>query len=227
MKLNTCIAQSSVRSAMFIAEMKREAGKEQSALTPSCFFAASQYRGMSARIGTKTPAHRCFDKIRPSSDFSRQNWATGFCKCGSCIECSQTCLFISHVNPSTRRSSHLRRPIQTHPGSLASKVHCVGSMKLVNSFFGNRFSLFFAIALASVTLAGAQQQQTDTTPPTTPTNLTATAVSSSQINLSWASSTDPNVKNQSSGVKGYNVYRGGSLLTFVTTTSMTDSGLSA
>ena len=35
------------------------------------------------------------------------------------------------------------------------------------------------------------------------------------------------VKNQASGVKGYNVYRGGSLLAFVTTTSFTDSGLSA
>src|SRR3989344_1829192 len=41
----------------------------------------------------------------------------------------------------------------------------------------------------------------DTTAPTTPTNLSATAVSSSQINLSWTASTD-NV-----GVTGYNVYR--------------------
>ncbi len=143
------------------------------------------------------------------------------------MECRQTCLFISHVNPSTASSYHLRRPIQTWPGRLAHNVRCGGSMNLANSFFGNRFSLFFAIVLASVTLAGAQQQQTDTTPPTTPTNLTATAVSSSQINLSWTSSTDPTVKNQASGVKGYNVYRGGSLLTFVTTTSFSDSGLSA
>jgi hypothetical protein len=35
------------------------------------------------------------------------------------------------------------------------------------------------------------------TPPTTPTNLTATAVSSSQINLSWTASTDP------AGITGY------------------------
>ncbi|MBM4340562.1 MAG: fibronectin type III domain-containing protein [Deltaproteobacteria bacterium] len=41
----------------------------------------------------------------------------------------------------------------------------------------------------------------DTTPPSTPTNLTATAVSSSQINLSWTASTD-NV-----GVSGYRIYR--------------------
>jgi fibronectin type 3 domain-containing protein len=41
----------------------------------------------------------------------------------------------------------------------------------------------------------------DTQPPTVPTNLTATAVSSSGINLSWTASTD-NV-----GVTGYKVYR--------------------
>jgi chitodextrinase len=42
---------------------------------------------------------------------------------------------------------------------------------------------------------------TDTTPPSSPTNLAATAVSSSQINLSWNASTD-NV-----GVTGYRVFR--------------------
>lgn len=41
----------------------------------------------------------------------------------------------------------------------------------------------------------------DTTPPSTPLNLSAQAVSSSQINLSWTASTD-NV-----GVSGYRIYR--------------------
>jgi hypothetical protein len=41
----------------------------------------------------------------------------------------------------------------------------------------------------------------DTTPPTVPTNLSASAVSSSQINLSWTASTD-NI-----GVTGYRIYR--------------------
>jgi chitodextrinase len=60
----------------------------------------------------------------------------------------------------------------------------------------------------------------DTTPPSIPTNLTATAVSSSQINLSWSASTD------SVGVTGYKVFRcqgtGCTPTTQITTVSGTD-----
>lgn len=63
--------------------------------------------------------------------------------------------------------------------------------------------------------------QADTTPPSVPTGLTATAVSSSQINLSWTASTD-NV-----GVSGYNVFRGGTQVGTSATTTYLDSGLSA
>jgi len=68
----------------------------------------------------------------------------------------------------------------------------------------------------------------DTTPPTAPTNLTATAISQSQINLSWTASTD-NV-----GVTGYLVERctGASCTNFTqiatpTSTSYSDGALSA
>src|SRR5207245_3773127 len=60
----------------------------------------------------------------------------------------------------------------------------------------------------------------DTTPPTVPTGLTATAVSSSQINLSWTASTD-NV-----GVTGYRVYRGGTQIATTSTPSYANTGLS-
>ena len=60
----------------------------------------------------------------------------------------------------------------------------------------------------------------DTTAPTVPTSLTATAVSTSQINLSWTASTD-NI-----GVTGYKVYRNGSLIATTTpATSYQDTGL--
>lgn len=60
----------------------------------------------------------------------------------------------------------------------------------------------------------------DTQPPTAPTNLTATAASSTQIDLSWNASTD-NV-----GVTGYKVYRDNVLVATVPSTTYSDSGLS-
>jgi hypothetical protein len=59
----------------------------------------------------------------------------------------------------------------------------------------------------------------DTQPPTTPTGLTATAVSASQINLAWNPSTD-NV-----GVVGYAISRGGAPIGTSPTTTFADAGL--
>ena len=61
----------------------------------------------------------------------------------------------------------------------------------------------------------------DTTPPSTPANLAATAVSSSQINLAWTASTD-NV-----AVTGYKVFRNGTQVGTATTNSYSDTGLTA
>ena len=63
--------------------------------------------------------------------------------------------------------------------------------------------------------------QADTIPPTVPTGLTATAISSSQINLTWAASTD-NV-----GVTGYNIFRSGVKIGTAPSTSFQDAGLTA
>src|ERR1041385_1464182 len=60
----------------------------------------------------------------------------------------------------------------------------------------------------------------DTTPPSVPTGLTANAVSSSQINLSWTASSD-NV-----GVSGYRVYRDGVQIATTSATFFTNTGLS-
>jgi chitodextrinase len=62
---------------------------------------------------------------------------------------------------------------------------------------------------------------TNTTAPSIPTGLTATAVSSSQINLAWTASTD-NV-----GVTGYKVYRNGTQVGTSNTTSFSNTGLVA
>ena len=63
----------------------------------------------------------------------------------------------------------------------------------------------------------------DITPPSIPTGLSATPSSCSQVNLSWNASTDTG----GSGLKGYNVYRNGSYLKQVTTTSTSDAGVNA
>ena len=60
-------------------------------------------------------------------------------------------------------------------------------------------------------------QVADTTPPTAPTSLSATAVSSAKVNLSWTASTD-NV-----GVASYGVIRDGVQIASSTTTSYSDT----
>ncbi len=61
----------------------------------------------------------------------------------------------------------------------------------------------------------------DTTPPSVPANLAVTGTTSSSVGLSWSASTD-NV-----GVAGYRVYRNGTQVGTTTSTSFTDTGLSA
>ena len=61
----------------------------------------------------------------------------------------------------------------------------------------------------------------DTTPPTAPANLTGSAASQSQVNLSWGASTD-NV-----GVAGYKVYRDGAFLASTTATTYSDTTVQA
>jgi len=61
---------------------------------------------------------------------------------------------------------------------------------------------------------------TDTTPPSAPTNLTATAASATHVSLSWTASTD-NV-----GVTGYKIFRNSAQIGTSTTTSYSDTTVS-
>jgi hypothetical protein len=67
------------------------------------------------------------------------------------------------------------------------------------------------------TFTGQQTEGVLTPTPTPPTGLAVTASSSSQINLSW---------NASTGATGYKIYKNGTYLKTVTTTSTSDTGLS-
>ncbi|WP_313914515.1 glycosyl hydrolase family 18 protein [Tahibacter sp.] len=65
---------------------------------------------------------------------------------------------------------------------------------------------------------------TDTIAPSVPANLSSPSRTSSSISLSWAASTD---NAGGSGVAGYDVYRGTTLVGSPTATTYTDSGLAA
>ena len=60
----------------------------------------------------------------------------------------------------------------------------------------------------------------DTTPPSVPANVAATAISSTQISVSWSASTDPG-----GTVAGYQVFRDGLQVATTTALSFTDSNL--
>ena len=83
------------------------------------------------------------------------------------------------------------------------------------------FTDTFSISVSGSTVTPPPPPAADTTAPTTPTNLTASVVSSTQISLTWSASTD-NV-----GVTGYEVYRNGVKAGTVTSTSYNSTGLSA
>lgn len=76
------------------------------------------------------------------------------------------------------------------------------------------------VSNASTAATATTDPAADTTKPTAPTNLVATAISSSRIDLTWTASTDDRA------VTGYRVYRNGVLVgSNVTTTSYSDFGL--
>lgn len=69
-------------------------------------------------------------------------------------------------------------------------------------------------------LSHGEYQLSDTTPPSVPTNVSAEAVSKTQVDLTWSASSD-NV-----GVSGYDVYRNGNRVASGTVdTSFSDTGL--
>ena len=72
----------------------------------------------------------------------------------------------------------------------------------------------------STTVSATTLAPADTMPPAQVTGLTATAVSGSQIDLSWIANTEPDLDH-------YNIYRDGVFITQTNTTSFSDMGLTS
>ena len=80
-----------------------------------------------------------------------------------------------------------------------------------------------AVTAGNTTTKDFSLTSTDTTAPTSPSGLTATAVSPSQIDLAWTASTDSG----GAGLAGYIVYRAGAEVGRTTATSFSNNGLTA
>ncbi|TAL48897.1 hypothetical protein EPN83_02980 [Patescibacteria group bacterium] len=98
-------------------------------------------------------------------------------------------------------------------------LRTIAGLTLMAFIFSSHFSAL--LALEDQFEISLTVTSTDVTAPSTPTGLTATAISSSQIDLSWTASTD-NV-----GVTSYRVYRDNALVANPSTTSYSDTGLTA
>ncbi len=91
-----------------------------------------------------------------------------------------------------------------------------GNHKLMSDQFPNSAKLFkklFGVLPSS--------SPTDTTPPSTPTNLVPSVVSQDQIGLKWTASTD------NKAVSSYNIFRNGTKISSSLTASFSDSALAA
>jgi chitodextrinase len=89
------------------------------------------------------------------------------------------------------------------------------------TYFVRAFDAVGNVSGSSNTVSVTTQEARDTEAPSVPSNLSGSAVSTSQINLTWTASTD-NV-----GVAGYQVFRNGTKIAETTSTSFGDTGLVA
>ncbi|MEV8311683.1 glycoside hydrolase family 6 protein [Streptomyces flavidovirens] len=124
-------------------------------------------------------------------------------------------------NNEGKRMDPMCDPDYTAPNAGNSKTGALPGAPLAGHWFHDQFAMLVKNAYPAVPTGGTDPD--DTTAPTVPTGLKATAKTASSVSLAWTASTD-NVE-----VSGYDVYRNGSKVTAspVSGTTYTDTGLSA
>lgn len=124
----------------------------------------------------------------------------------------------------TKRTTCLPTTPPSYPGLTQALFDKLCTSQRVATIFPNLTwnpQVPSAARFDNFTVVSGYPAPSDTSPPTVPASLSATAVSTSQINLLWIASTD-NV-----GVAGYRVYRGSTLVGSPLGTSFGDAGLAA
>ncbi|MEU0739907.1 glycoside hydrolase family 6 protein [Streptomyces sp. NPDC006134] len=127
-------------------------------------------------------------------------------------------------NNEGKRQDPMCDPTYTAPNAGNNKTGALSDAPLAGHWFHKQFAMLVNNAHPALDGGGSNPDPGgDTTAPTAPTGLTATAKTASSVSLSWTAATD-NV-----GVTGYDVYRGTTKVNSspVTGTAFTDTGLSA
>ncbi|MGW0535079.1 glycoside hydrolase family 6 protein [Streptomyces sp. NPDC003032] len=123
-------------------------------------------------------------------------------------------------NDEGKRQDPMCDPDYTAPNAGNSKTGALPDAPLAGHWFHDQFAMLVKNAHPAV--PGGGTDPGDTTAPSAPTGLKATAKTASSVSLAWTASTD-NV-----GVSGYDVYRDGAKVAAspVSGTTYTDTGLS-
>ncbi|MEU8910337.1 glycoside hydrolase family 6 protein [Streptomyces mirabilis] len=126
-------------------------------------------------------------------------------------------------NDEGKRMDPMCDPTYTAPNAGNNKTGALPNAPLAGHWFSEQFAMLVRNAYPAVPTDGGGTPGGDTTAPTAPTGVKATAKTASSVSLSWTASTDD------TGVSGYDVYRDGTKVTAapVAGTAFTDTGLSA
>ncbi|WP_086772570.1 glycoside hydrolase family 6 protein [Streptomyces bobili] len=126
-------------------------------------------------------------------------------------------------NDEGKRQDPMCDPDYTAPNAGNSRTGALPGAPLAGHWFHDQFAMLVRNAHPAVPTDGGGGPGDDTTAPTAPTGLRATAKTASSVSLAWTAATDDR------GVSGYDVYREQTRVTStpVTGTTYTDTGLSA
>ncbi len=124
-------------------------------------------------------------------------------------------------NDEGKRPDPMCNPTYTAPNAGGNPTGAMPDAPLAGHWFHEQFSMLVRNAYPAV--QAGDPGPADTTAPTVPTGLRATAKTATSVSLAWTAATDD------VGVTGYDVYRDGTKVGAapVTGTTFTDTGLSA